>query len=175
MRQTGYIVSPTVLHGYNIMLHIRHFFPTVPQTFTEDIRDYVCVNSLLKYCNSVYTVCVSGSCTDGSAFMCAIQISVSGRARSEWRKGTPLRKRTNKDHFRCLITIWSIVIARRGLNAEKTWNSAKIDIFHFFVCILKLARVHSDSFCQHRSYLHYTVYFLNFSFELTFLIELMLL
>ncbi len=26
-------------------------------------------------------------------------------SRSEQRKGTPLRKRTNKDHFRCLITL----------------------------------------------------------------------
>ncbi len=104
--------------------------------------------------------------------MCVIQISVSGSARSEWRKGTPLRKRTNKDHFRCLITIWSIVIARRGLN-ELIYSTHLKNIFHFFVCILKLACVHSDSFCQLRSYLHYTIYFFNFSFEFTFLIELM--
>ncbi len=42
------------------------------------------------------------------------------------REGTPLRKRTNKDHFRYLITIWSTEIARRGLNEiifVKTSNS----------------------------------------------------
>ncbi len=50
-------------------------------------------------------------------------------------KGTPLRNRTNKDHVRCLITIWSIGIARRGLNEQifvKTSNSTKTDISHFF-------------------------------------------
>ncbi len=31
-------------------------------------------------------------------------------------KNIPFRKCTNKDYFRCLITIWSIGIARRGLN-----------------------------------------------------------
>ncbi len=31
-------------------------------------------------------------------------------------KGTPLRKRINKVHYRCLITIWSIGIARRGFH-----------------------------------------------------------
>ncbi len=44
-------------------------------------------------------------------FMCALRMRGSER-----RKGTPLRKRTNKDTFRCLITIWSTGIARRGLN-----------------------------------------------------------
>ncbi len=107
----GYIVSPTVLHGYNNVTH--QIFPTVPQTFTEDIRDYVCVNSQLKYFNFVYTVFVLGLRTDGSTFISVIQIS--GSAKSEWKKGAPLRKCTNKDHFRCLITIWSIVIARQGL------------------------------------------------------------
>ncbi len=37
-------------------------------------------------------------------------------SRSEQRKCTPLRKHTNKVHFRCLITIWSIGITRRGFN-----------------------------------------------------------
>ncbi len=44
------------------------------------------------------------------------------------QKGTPLRKRTNKDHCRCFITIWSIGIARRRLNElifVKTSNSTK--------------------------------------------------
>jgi len=51
------------------------------------------------------------------------------------RKGTPHRKHTNKDTFRCLIAIWSIGIARRELNElifVKTSNSIKIDIFHLF-------------------------------------------
>ncbi len=66
-------------------------------------------------------------------FMRAFRKTVS--TRSEQRKGTPLRKRTNKDNFRCLITIWSIGIARRGLNElifVKTSNLTKINIFHFF-------------------------------------------
>ncbi len=64
-----------------------------------------------------------------------IDLQLVVRSRSEQRKGTPLRKSTNKDHFRCLITIWSIGIARRGLNElifVKTSNSTKTDIFHFF-------------------------------------------
>ncbi len=51
------------------------------------------------------------------------------------KKNRTLRKHTNKDHFRCLITIWSIGIARRELNeliCVKTSNSTKIDIFQFF-------------------------------------------
>jgi len=51
------------------------------------------------------------------------------------RKGTLLRKCTNKDTFRCLIAIWCIGIARRGLNElifVKTSISTKIDIFHLF-------------------------------------------
>ncbi len=43
-------------------------------------------------------------------------------SRSEQRKGTPLRKRTNKDHFRCLITILSIGIAKRGLKFDQNWH-----------------------------------------------------
>ncbi len=42
--------------------------------------------------------------------------SSSSRPEVSREKGTPLRKRTNKDHFRYLITIWSIGVARRGLN-----------------------------------------------------------
>ncbi len=64
---------------------------------------------------------------------CARFIYQSAAVREASReKGTPLRKRTNKDAFRCLITIWSIGIARRGLNElifVETWNSTKIYIF----------------------------------------------
>ncbi len=55
------------------------------------------------------------------------------------RKGTPHRKRSNNDNFRCLITIWNIGIASRGLNElifVKTSNSTKSDIF---ACSSKLA------------------------------------
>ncbi len=45
-------------------------------------------------------------------FMCQL----AAAAEAEQRKGTPLRKCTNKDTFRYLITIWGIGIARRGLN-----------------------------------------------------------
>ncbi len=65
--------------------------------------------------------------------MRALQMTVS--ARSERRKGNPLRKYTIKDTFRCLISIWGIGIAKRGLNEQifvKTSNSTKIDIFHYF-------------------------------------------
>ncbi len=51
------------------------------------------------------------------------------------RKCTPLRKRTNKDNCRCLVTILSSGVARRRLNElifVKTSNSSKTDIFHFF-------------------------------------------
>ncbi len=91
---------------------------------------------ILKYCNSVY---LSGSRAVRSAVMHALQMTVS--ARSERRKGNPLRKYTVKDTFRCLITIWSIGIAKRGLNElifVKTSNSTKIDIFqNFFACSSK--------------------------------------
>ncbi len=40
----------------------------------------------------------------------------SAKLQQSRKKGAPLRKHTNKDHFRCLITIWRIGIARRGLN-----------------------------------------------------------
>ncbi len=46
---------------------------------------------------------------------------------SERRKGTPLRKRANKDIFRCLNTIWSIGIARRGLNELIFCENLKFD------------------------------------------------
>ncbi len=54
--------------------------------------------------------------------------------KSQQRKGTPLRKRTNKDDFRCFVTIWSIGITRRGLNElifVKISNSTKFELaFH---------------------------------------------
>ncbi len=60
----------------------------------------------------------------------------SSSSRPEFsRKCTPLRKRTNKDNFRCLVTILSSGVARRRLNEHifvKTSNSSKTDIFHFF-------------------------------------------
>ncbi len=40
-----------------------------------------------------------------------LQLEKQQSSRSEQRNGTPLRKRTNKDDFRCLITIWCIGIA----------------------------------------------------------------
>ncbi len=57
--------------------------------------------------------------------MRSLQMKVS--ARSERRKGTPLRKRANKDIFRCLNTIWSIGIARRGLNELIFCENLKFD------------------------------------------------
>ncbi len=62
-------------------------------------------------------------------------VSSSSHPEVSREKGTPLRK----GHFRCLITIWSIGIVRRGLNelliVVKTSNSTKTDIFHFFFCL----------------------------------------
>ncbi len=46
--------------------------------------------------------------------MRALQMTVCPR--SERRKVHPLRKYTIKDTFRCLITMWRIGIAKRGLN-----------------------------------------------------------
>ncbi len=111
---------------------------------------------ILKYCNSVY---LSGSRAVRSAVMRALQMTVC--ARSERRKGNPLRKYTIKDTFRCLITMWSIGIAKRGLNElifVKTSNSTKIDIFHFFsfflpVMLAQNSRAHLHSFCQHWSHI----------------------
>ncbi len=57
--------------------------------------------------------------------MRSLQMTVS--ARSERRKGSPLRKRANKDIFRCLNTIWSIGIARRGLNELIFCENLKFD------------------------------------------------
>ncbi len=108
---------------------------------------------MLKNCNSVY-VCFYRDRALSKAFMCMLWMTVS--MRRERRKGTPLGKRTNKDNFRCLITIWSIGITRRGLNQlifVKTSNSNKIDIFHFFAFSSKLAPVRSNSFCQHGSHI----------------------
>ncbi len=65
--------------------------------------------------------------------MRALQMTVS--VRSERRKGNPLRKYTIKDTFRCLITMWSIGIAKRGLNElifVKTSNSI-FSMFSFYV------------------------------------------
>ncbi len=75
-----------------------------------------------------------------ACFIRALQMTAS--ARSKRRKGTPLRKRTNKDHFRCLISICSTGITRRGLNElifVKTSNSTKNQHFSlFFACSSKL-------------------------------------
>ncbi len=83
---------------------------------------------ILKYCNSVY---LSGLRAVRSAVMRALQMTVS--TRSERRKVHPLRKYTIKDTFRCLITMWSNGIAKRGLNElifVKTSNSI------FFTCCI---------------------------------------
>ncbi len=45
-----------------------------------------------------------------------LQHVVRSSSRPEVSREKVLRKHTNKDHFRCLITIWSIGMARRGLN-----------------------------------------------------------
>jgi len=48
---------------------------------------------------------------------------------------TPLKTHTNKDTFRCVFAIWSIGIARQGLNEVilvKTSILTKTDIFHLF-------------------------------------------
>ncbi len=65
----------------------------------------------LKYCNSVY---LSGSRTRQKC--CYARSSDDSQYGSERRKVHPLRKYTIKDTFRCLITMWSIGIAKRGLN-----------------------------------------------------------
>ncbi len=86
---------------------------------------------ILKYCNSVY---LSGSRVVRSAFMHALQMSVC--TRSEQRKGNPLRKYTIKDTFRCLITIWSIGIAKRGLNELIIFEKPQIRLKSTFFTII---------------------------------------
>ncbi len=78
---------------------------------------------ILKYCNSVYLL---GS----RAVMCALQMTVS--ARSERRKVHPLRKYTIKDTFRCLITMWSIGIAKQGLNELIFVKTSKSDLYPIY-------------------------------------------
>ncbi len=46
MRQRAYILRPAVMHGSNVMLHVRCFSPTVPQMFTYDITD--CLSEYLN-------------------------------------------------------------------------------------------------------------------------------
>ncbi len=64
--------------------------------------------------------------------------------RSEQRKGTPLRKHTNKDTFRCLICICCIEIARRGLNIPQIRTKSTVCSFFAWGC------AHSDSFWQQK-------------------------
>ncbi len=74
-------------------------------------RDHVLVEAHLQYVHDSY---------------------ISQRQRKKQAEKRALsQKMYNKDHFRCLITIWNIGIARRGLNELKTWNLTKIYIFTF--------------------------------------------
>ncbi len=61
-------------------------------------------------------------------------------ARSEWRKGNPLRKYTIKDTFRCLITIWSIGIAKWGLNEHIFVKTSNSTFFTFLFIFLSVAQ-----------------------------------
>ncbi len=93
------------------------------------------IAGILKYCNFVY---LSGSRAVRSAVMRALQMTVS--TRSEQRKGNPLRKYTIKDTFRCLITIWSIGIAKRGLNELILLKTSKSTFFTFFFFFFPVAQ-----------------------------------
>ncbi len=80
----------------------------------------------------------------------------TSRQEASREKGRPLRKHTNKDYFRCLITIWIIGIARRGLNElifvkTSDWKKLTLLLLFFFACSLFHAQ--SDSFCQHGAYI----------------------
>ncbi len=80
--------------------------------------------------------------------MSALQMTVS--ARSQRRKGNPLRKYTIKDTFRCLISIWSIGIVKRGLNElifVKTSSSTKIKIIFIYLFLLLFLPVAQKSQC----------------------------
>ncbi len=82
---------------------------------------------ILKYCNSVYLW--------GSR---ALQMTVS--TRSERRNDNPLRKYTIKDTFRYLITMWSIGIAKRGLNEVIFVKTSKSIFFTGFFLPVTLAQ-----------------------------------
>ncbi len=85
-----------------------------------------------KYCNSVY-VCIFIRITRWRKHLLCRLLGCQSA-----REETPLRKRSNKDNFRCFITIWSIWITKRGLN-ELTFVKSK------------LACAYSDSRRQHES------------------------
>ncbi len=120
-------VRPTVMHESYKVTH-QMFFPSSPSVHLRQNRLW-----LRKYWNTVI-LCIYGDRMPSEAPLCALFRWQSAREASR-EKGTPLRKYTLKDTFRCLITIWSIGIAKRGLNEHifvKTSKSTKIDIFHFF-------------------------------------------
>ncbi len=85
---------------------------------------------LREFWNTVI-VYLSGSHTIRSAVMLTLQMTVS--ARSERRKCHPLRKYTIKDTFRCLITICSIWIAKRGFINSFLWTSNSTKFVFFFL------------------------------------------
>ncbi len=75
----------------------------------------VCVKSLLKYFNSTYTVCVYIYQDRMLVKRHYVRDSyISQRQHKKQAEKMYSSQKTNKDHFRCLITIWSIGIARRG-------------------------------------------------------------
>ncbi len=115
------------MHRSNIMLHIQCFSPNVHLRYN---RLCLCDYLYLAYCKSVY-VYRDRAPSVSVIFMCALQMRVS--VRSERRKGTPLRKHTNKDTFRCLITVWSIEIARQGLNELIFVKTSNSTFFTFFL------------------------------------------
>ncbi len=67
----------------------------------------------------------------------ALYVCASDGNQCERRKGTPLRIVQIKVTFRCFITIWSIGIARRGLD-ELTF----VKIYNSLACSSKFDGVH---------------------------------
>ncbi len=126
MRQMAYI--KTYCTGW-IWYNVTHpmFSPNIcPKVYLRHKR--LCLRKCLN--TAVVSMCVylSGLRAVGVFIMCTLRMSVSGSVQEVSReKGTPLRKCTSKDNFRCLITIWSIGIARRGLNELIFVKTSKFD------------------------------------------------
>ncbi len=74
MRQTAYILKPTVLHGSNIMLHIRCFSPNVHLRVRHN---RLCLHEYLHTVILCICVYLLGSYSAGNAFMRALQMRVS--------------------------------------------------------------------------------------------------
>ncbi len=122
------ILRHSVMHGSNITLHIPCFSPNV----------HLRHNRLCFMNTSIYLSC------------CTSVYSVSLCVRFRWESA----QEQKTDDFRCFITVWSIGIARRGLNElvfVKTSNSTNL-VFFLPLAQNEPVHVHTHS-ARHYSYI----------------------